>query len=820
MDNNIKRPTSLRQPASSIVSPSRELKQPVDSSAIRAGIIAVSCMSVLGPASDAFAQAANELPAMTVEAPREARPARARPAPRQARPRTAARPAQRRPAVAAAPATAPQAPANASGTQGTGAAGAPNPYADAAAPYKVNRSSSNKLTQPLLDTARSVTTIPKEVIEDKGATSFRELVRTMPGLTLGTGEGGNAYGDRVFIRGFDARNDMYVDGVRDPGVNIRENFYTEQVEILKGPSSVVGGRGTTGGAVNVVTKKPAFVDFHEAGITFGTDRTKRVTFDVNKVVTPEIAVRANGMWQEAGVAGRDYVFDNRWGGAFGVTWKPSERFSMTLDYVHVDIDQLPDWGVPFDVRTRRPFTESGLSRRAYYGIPSRDFQRAKQDIWTANAELKPNDWMTVSNKLRYGTSLLDYVVGAPGTPNLTNPDPSQWTVNSTAKSRRQKTDVLVNQTDVTMKFPTFGVLHTLVAGVEFSSEKSTRDSYRALDTETNVIGAIPGIPLNLFNPQVGSIGWNDRLQLAGLPTSINIDTKSAYILDTLNFGEKLFLTGGVRLDDYAIDTTSVGAATTTYLKRDDLLFNWNVGATYKIRPTWAVYAAYGTSSNPVGAEIDGGGNDYGGLSAQNVAAGPERNTSAEVGMKAEFFDRRLLATVALFQTTKENARETQGAGAAATVVGGGEYEVRGIEIGLGGKIDDRWSVFGGAVFMDSEVTRSLNAANVGRQLANIAHTSFNILTKYDLTEKFTIGGQATYKSRIFGGTLAANENVLPESWRFDLFGEYRFSRNVTGKINIQNITNAVIYDAFYRSTAPYVYVAPGRSATVSLNFKY
>ena len=812
--DHVKKPPSLRNKEALSDVTSTESKY------LRAGLLAASCLGCMSPSLEAMAQTSspNELPAMTVEAARESRPARARPTARQPRPRTAARPAQTR--AAATPTAAPQPAATPSDIQGAASVGAPNPYADPAAPYKVNRSSSNKLTQPLLDTPRTVTTVPKEVIEDKGATSFRELVRTMPGLTLGTGEGGNAYGDRVFIRGFDARNDMYVDGVRDPGVNIRENFNTEQVEVLKGPSSVVGGRGTTGGAVNVVTKKPAFVDFHEAGVTFGTDRTKRVTFDVNRVITPEIAVRANGMFQNAGVAGRDYVFDNRWGGALGVTWKPSESFKLTLDYVHVDLDQLPDWGIPFDVRTKRPFTESGLSRSAFYGIPARDFQRAKQDIWTANAEWKPTDWATVSNKLRYGSSLLDYVAGAPGTPNLTAANPALWTVNSTAKSRHQVTDVVANQTDVTMRFPTFGVLHTLVAGVEFSQEKSTRDTYRALDTETNVVGAIPGITLNLLNPGTGSIGWNDRFQLSGLPTSLNIDTKSAYILDTLNFGEKLFLTGGVRVDDYRVQTTSVGATTTTSLQRDDVLFNWNVGATYKLQPNWSVYAAYGTSSNPVGAEIDGGGNDYGGLTAQNVAAGPERNTSAEVGMKAELFDRRLLATVALFQTTKDNARETTGTGAAARVVGSGEYVVRGVEVGLGGKIDPRWSVFGGAVLMDSEVTQSVNAANVGKRLANIAHASFNLLTKYDVTEKLTLGAQATYKSRIYGGTLAANDNVLPASWRFDLFGEYHFSKNVTGKLNIQNITNAVIYDAFYRSTAPYVYVAPGRAAYVSLNFKY
>ena len=87
-------------------------------------------------------------------------------------------------------------------------------------------------------------------------------------MTLGTGEGGNAFGDRFFIRGFDARNDVFIDGVRDPGVSVRENFFTEQVEILRGPASSFAGRGTTGGAINIVTKQ-ATPEFLQQGTTSG-----------------------------------------------------------------------------------------------------------------------------------------------------------------------------------------------------------------------------------------------------------------------------------------------------------------------------------------------------------------------------------------------------------------------------------------------------------------------------------------------------------------------------------------------------------------------
>lgn len=796
---------------------------------LRMGFLAATCVASALTLEPASAQTNNnQLPALTVNAPAIMR------APRVQRPRAAKKRVRSRPAAPrhrarqidpaqSAPASPAQenAGASSSGAQGRAQGAAPdsNPYANPSAPYNVQRSSSNKITEPLLDTPRTVTAIPKEVIADKGATSFRELVRTQPGLTLGTGEGGNAFGDRVFVRGFDTRNDVYVDGVRDPGVSVRETFQYEQVEILKGPAGVIGGRGTAGGAINLVTKKPFFQNYHEAEFTLGTAQTRRVTFDVNRVISPTLAIRATGMGQLADTPGRDFVFDNRWGGLIAVLWKPSDRFTMNLDYQHVDLDQLPDWGVPFDNVRRRPFTESGLRRENYYGIPGRDFQKVKQDIASASFEVKLMPWLTATNKFRVGRSLLDYVVGVPGTPDRSNPDPALWTVTSGAKSRYQINEVRANQTDLTAKFATFSLQHTLVGGVELSRESVYRDAYAGLDTESFGVINIPGVSLNLWNPVAPA--WTIPLQRRGAPTTVTVDTVSTYLLDTINWKDKILVTVGIRNDNYNIGATSLSTAgVKTTLGRKDNIWNWNTGITYKIVPNGAVYVAMGTSSNPVGAELDGGGNDYGGLTVTNATLGPERNTAKEIGTKWEFFNRKLLVTAALFETTKDNARETVGGGAAATVQATGRYRIRGIELGIGGNITERWSVFGGVVVMDSKVLESANPANVGLKLANLAHTSFNLLSKYRITDEFTLGGQVTFKSDINGGTLAANQNVAPGRWRYDAFAEYAFTEKISGKLAIYNITNAVIYDAFYRSGTPFVYLAPGRLATASLKFKF
>ena len=196
------------------------------------------------------------------------------------------------------------------------------------------------------------------------------------------------------------------------------------------------------------------------------------------------------------------------------------------------------------------------------------------------------------------------------------------------------------------------------------------------------------------------------------------------------------------------------------------------------------------------------------------ALSPEQNKAAEVGTKWELFDRHLLVTAALFQTEKSNARETSG----NNVIAGAEYRIRGIDLGVGGKITDKWSVFAGAVFMESRVEKSIDPAQVGVQLANIAHESFNMLTKYKITDPWEIGGQATYASKIYGGTLGATTGtVLPEHWRFDAFTEYRFNRNIKAKLSVNNIFDTVYYDAFYRSASPFVFIAPGRSVWLTLS---
>ncbi|MBR0722841.1 TonB-dependent receptor [Bradyrhizobium manausense] len=762
-----------------------------------AGLIAVASVS-----SGAQAQQSS-LPPVNVDAPVERpRPSASKPTPEQIRARNALRrAAQRQQAQQQAAAVAP-APAGAVDR---------NPYADPAAPYKVDHvQASGKFPEPMLNTPKTITVLSKEVLEDKNATTLKEIGRSTAGVTLGSGEGGNAFGDRFFIRGFDARNDVFIDGIRDPAVSIRENFFTEQIEILRGPASSYAGRGTAGGAINIVTKQAGDVNFQRMDTKFGTDRTKRVTIDVNQVVDPTFSVRTGGLFQDANVAGRNYVTDDRWGTFLSTKYTPTNDIKITTNYVHTDLSGLPDFGVPYYKQGNVPVTSAGIPRGTWYGFLNRDFQTARQDFGTATAEYKVNEAITLSSKVRGEHSLLNYIGTLPQSPVTTNINPLLWTTTASAQSRYQQVDVWANQNEATFKLDTGGVKHTAVFGVEYTNEDISIDRYAGLSSELagspfTSTGAISGV--NLYSPQYTFLNGFSSPSLVGNPTRYGVNTSSVYVMDTANWQDTVILNGGVRYDGYNM-SASVNAPPALKMNAD--LVNYNVGAVYKPMSIGSVYVAYATSANPFGSELDATGTDYGGVPPNTaVLLGPERNKAAELGTKWELADRHLLVSAALFQTTKDNARENDATG---KLTSNAAYRIQGIDIEAEGQITDRWSVFGGIVLMQSKVTQSNIASNLGLQLANVAHQSFSMLTKYKLDGDWEVGGQAVYRSKVYGGTFAANTgNELPSYWRFDAFVEKKIDKNWTMKLYAQNLTNKLYYDTLYRSAVPFVAVAPGRA---------
>lgn len=204
--------------------------------------------------------------------------------------------------------------------------------------YQVERAQSSKYTAPLIDTPRSVTVVPQQVLKDSNALSLQDALRTVPGITMGAGEGGNPQGDRPFIRGFDSQSSTYLDGVRDTGAQTREIFAVESVEVSKGPNSAMGGRGSAGGSLNLVSKRAHKGNSLDGGFTWGSDQTQRLTLDGNYEFTETIAGRLNLMTHESNVAGRDAVNYDRWGVAPSLAFGLGTGTRLILDYYHMESD--------------------------------------------------------------------------------------------------------------------------------------------------------------------------------------------------------------------------------------------------------------------------------------------------------------------------------------------------------------------------------------------------------------------------------------------------------------------------------------------------
>ena len=691
-----------------------------------------------------------------------------------------------------------------------------NPNADPAAPYKIDRSSSAKFTEPLADTPKSVTVIPQQVIQDLGATSFRDLVRTQPGITLGTGEGGNAFGDRIFIRGFDARNDVYIDGLRDPGVTSREIFAVEQIEIVKGPSSTFGGRGTTGGAVSLVSKAPLPANVARFELVGGSDATRRFTADVNRKLADNVQFRVNAMWHDADVAGRDHVWNRRWGVAAALGIQPTSQLDLNFDYYHLTTKGMADWGVPFDARSQQPFA---VPRGNFYGVLARDFLDGRADIGTFRLVWRPGEHVKFQSRTRYGSNLNAYIASAPENPVITDPSPANWTVRANPKNRNATSETWVNANDITFDFDTGSLHHSLVAGTEWTNEQVVNRPFAFASSET--VGAII-VPTQIilqpiFNPNP-TIAFSQFPTLSGASNTAIVRTKAAYVMDTIDIGATLKLSGGLRYDDYIVTNTAFTAALVrTDLRNHSHFLNWNAGLVWKPVAPLSLYVSAATSSNPSGEQTDGSGVSYGGLAPATANLDPERNRSYEAGAKYLAGDGgHLLLTAAVFRTEKTNARITDPLTGLQVLAG--NQRVTGFELGAQGNLTPSLSLFGGYTYLDAKVLPTSNPPQAGGIFPNIPKHSLAMLATWQVMDAFTLGGQASYNSERFGGATVAGTATLPAYWRFDATARVRLSGKAELQLNVLNLTNKLYYDAIYRSATPFAYVAPGRSALLTLRF--
>ncbi|WP_242124382.1 TonB-dependent receptor [Sphingobium sp. Sx8-8] len=616
---------------------------------------------------------------------------------------------------------------------------------------------SPKATAPLINTPRSVAIVSENVIKDTGSATLVEALRTVPGITFGAAEGGNPIGDRPFIRGFDSQGSTYVDGVRDTSAQSREVFAVEQIQVVRGSDSSLGGRGSAGGSLNIITKLPRDRDFAAMDLSYGTADYKRITADINYKLSDSIGFRVAGLWHDQDVAGRDAIWQRRWGVAPSLTLGMNSPTQLTLSWYHLDTDELPDSGIPYtyvcsttvcnaptgftysepavgDV-TLANGTKGHVDRDTFYGLKDRDFRKSKTDQFTIRAQ---HDFggVTLRNTTRYSHNDQSYI--------YTQPDDSLGNVYNNglvwrrANSRYGYVDTLTNQTDLFGKFSTGGIEHSFAAGVEFSWEKARRGYYvtRGLVNSSNGNEALTtGGTLaagqrcsttaqarfnctSLFNPNPNDPWVNYSSESSAVAAAISktlpiaetqtdADTQSAYLFDSITLTPWLIANLGLRFDSFkssVLPGQPIAATSSFRLGREDNIWNWQAGLVAKPTPNSSVYASYSTSATPPNSLV-GEGQDANGFGTVNNASivealKVERTKSYEVGAKADLFDSHLSLNIALFQTETKNARVT---GPDNSVQFIGQRRTRGLELGFNGEILPKWSVFGGYTYMDAKI---------------------------------------------------------------------------------------------------------------------
>lgn len=659
--------------------------------------------------------------------------------------------------------------------------------------YSAAESGSNKITGPLRDAPRSITTVTRKLMDDQGITKVADALRNVPGVSLAAGEGGNQ-GDNLMIRGFSARNDFFVDGMRDFGNYFRDAFNLESIEVAQGPSSVLFGRGSTGGVVLQNSKQAFLGSKRDASFMIGTNDTVRATVDVNEKLTSidNAAFRLNAVTHSNKVAERDGASYKRNAIAPTIAFGLNTDTRLNVSYLHQDENNTPDYGVPF--YAGKP---ADVNRKNFYGFENDDHLKTNVDIATAKFEHDFNENFTFRNQTRYARYYRDVAVTEPQL--TTNPN----TVTRSLKIRRSLETYLGNQADLTSKFSTFGAKHTMITGLALESETSAPTVFAYGNTTTNA-----QIPTQ--------VAFNYSGVTPTTTSKAKIDTIGVYALDTIKLGKSWELSGGARLDNLQsdFDQYTYASKSRTLMSRTDNLLSYSVGVVYKPAHNGSIYFNHGTSFNPSAEALS--------LSAPTTNLAPEKNTIYEVGTKWDLFKKRLSTTFAVFRAQKDNAREAINT---TTTVLSGSQEVNGFLMQASGKITDKWNVMAGYTYMDGKVTKSaISPTYVNRPLNNVPEHSFSLFTTYTLPSDIQIGGGANFLSERFTSPTSAVDPVsgnlrnMPSYLIFNAMAKFPVNKNMSIQLNVNNLTNEYYYDQIRGNNA--AVPGEGRVILLTTNIKF
>ncbi|MEO8346798.1 MAG: TonB-dependent siderophore receptor [Betaproteobacteria bacterium] len=637
------------------------------------------------------------------------------------------------------------------------------------------------------DIPQSITVINSALMQAQGATSLADALRNVPGITMGAAEGGSI-GNNFNLRGFSARTDLYLDGMRDRGQYYRDVFSLDAVEVLQGPSSMLFGRGSTGGVINQVSKLPSLTPFGTAALSAGTQPSVRGTADFNQPIDATSAFRIAAMAQDVHST-RDVMKNQDYGVAPSIRFGIGTPTEVTLSALIMHNDDMPDYGLP-------PVNgaPADVNRKKFYGATD---DRTLQDVVNLNATIVHKFTPTV--RLRNQTQYSNYSIGARESgPNnigiVTNgvytPFPAVNLSNTTSlplsslfvglgSHDRDITDTSIyNQTDLITEFVTGPVKHLLITGLELG-----RDTNSTQNFSRNITGSTWFRVLSLTDP-----AYEPAANIPSISTNLvqsSATDVAPYTNDTMSIADQWKVIAGVRYDRYnASLTNSINQPPSA--SQGIGFTSVRAGAIYQPTDSQAYYLSYGTSFNPSLETLA--------LTNGQQSLDPETSKQYEIGSKWDVLNGDLAITSAIFQVEKHNTRSQISTGVYELT---GNIRVRGFQATAAGRVARNVQIFGGYTYLDAEIVKaSVLDGTQGKVPANTPKNSASMWTTWNFAPSWQTGTGVTYMSERF----ASNNNAVEvrDYFRWDAMVGYTQPQWGV-QLNVFNLTNRLNYDALIPS---------------------
>ncbi len=633
----------------------------------------------------------------------------------------------------------------------------------------------------LRDVPQSVSTISRSAISDLSMQNMADVVRLIPGVAMGQGEG---HRDQPTIRGNSSTADFFVDGVRDDVQYFRDLYNVERVEALRGSNAMVFGRGGGGGVLNRVTKEPQWTPLHEVVLEAGSFGNKRASLDLDQTLSDAVASRFNGMFERSG-GFRDDVTLRRAGVNPTLAIAPGARGTkVALGYEYFTDTRTVDRGIPSFAG--RPI-ETDVS--TFFGDPSASQSDLSAHVATVTVTRDLGGGLKLRNRALYGHYDKFYQNIFPGAVDAAGEQVTITAYNSATLRRN-----LFNQTDLTYQVRTGALRHTLLVGLE--AGRQSTDNVRNTGYFDNTAMSIV-VPV--ANPTVSPV-VTFRPSASDANNHVVNGVGSVYAQDQLTLSDQWQVVAGLRYERF--DVRLHNNRTDATLSRADEMISPRVGVVFKPVALLSFYASHSVSSLP------SAGDQFSSLTDVSKALEPEQFRNYEVGAKWDVGDRLALTAAAYrLDRSRTSAPDPTEPG---RIVQTGSQRTKGFELGVTGHLTPVWEVIGAYANQDAVITSTTIAAPAGARVPLVPRNTLSLWNRFQVTNRFGFGIGADHRAEAF--TAIDNAVKLPSFVEFNGALYLTVARNLRVQAYLENLTGVRYYASAHNNNN----ITPGSPRAIRL----